>query len=59
MISLTVDQWINICEEYLDDSAGAVDVPDFDVTIDDSVVLTFNTPKEETFFRLRFLKETQ
>jgi hypothetical protein len=59
VINITLDQWIDIREEYLDDSAGAVDLPDFDVKIDDQVVLTFVHPEEETYFRLKFIKETK
>jgi hypothetical protein len=57
MISISLDQWIDIQEEYFDDSAGPVDNPEFDVEIDDHVVLTFDSPQAETYFRLRYIKE--
>jgi hypothetical protein len=56
MITLSREDWFELREACLDDSAGAIDDPDFDVVIDnDQVRLTFATPAAETFFRLRWL----
>lgn len=58
MIVLTSQEWFELAESCLDDSAGPIDEPEFDVVIDDSaqqVRLTFVTDSAETFFRLRWL----
>lgn len=57
MISISLDQWIDIRETYFDDSAGPVDEPEFDVEIDDHVILTFHTPQDEMWFKLKYIKE--
>lgn len=58
MIVLALDDWFEVAEACLDDSAGAVDEPEFIIDQDDeqgTITLTFATPAEETFFRLRWL----
>jgi len=58
MIVLTTQEWFELAEACLDDSAGAIDEPEFDVVIDDTtheVRLTFATDAAETFWRLRWL----
>ena len=56
MITLSREDWFEWSEACLDDSAGAIDDPDFDVVIDgEQVRLTFATPAAETYFRLRWL----
>jgi hypothetical protein len=56
MIQLSADDWFELREACLDDSAGPIDDPEFDVVVDgDQVRLTFETPAAETYFRLRWL----
>jgi hypothetical protein len=56
MIVMTQSQWFDVAEACLDDSAGAIDEPEFDVVIDgEQVRLTFATASAETYFRLRWL----
>lgn len=57
MISISLDHWILINETYFDDSAGPIDEVEFDVAVDDHVVLTFKTPQDETYFRLKYIKD--
>lgn len=66
MISISLDQWIDIREELLDDSAGPIDDPDwfvivdlaeFDNEFDDHVTMEFKTPEAEMWFKLKYIKE--
>jgi hypothetical protein len=59
MIVLTSQEWFELAEACLDDSAGPIDEPEFDVVIDDTaqqVRLTFATPQAETAFCLRWIE---
>jgi hypothetical protein len=57
MIVLTRQEWFELAEACLDDSAGAIDEPEFDVVIDAGTArLTFATPAAETAFCLRWIK---
>jgi hypothetical protein len=56
MIDLTMDQWRELAEIVIDDSAGPVD-NDWDWCWDqntDTVKLVFDQPSGETMFRLRY-----
>jgi hypothetical protein len=56
MITLSAEDWFELREACLDDSAGPIDDPEFDVVVDgDQVRLTFETPAAETYFRLRWI----
>lgn len=57
MIRVPEHIWWEWCQEHLDDSAGPVDVPEFDVVRLDvqNVGLTFQDPREETAWALRYL----
>lgn len=56
MIVLTTQEWFELAEACLDDSAGAIDEPEFDVVKDGlQVRLTFASEAQETYFRLRWL----
>ena len=56
MIVLTTQEWFELAEACLDDSAGAIDEPEFDVVKDGlQVRLTFASAAQETYFRLRWL----
>ena len=57
MIVLTTQEWFELAEACLDDSAGAIDDPEFDVVIaGEQVRLTFVSPQAETAFCLRWIK---
>jgi hypothetical protein len=59
MIALSREDWFELSEACLDDSAGAIDDPDFDVVIaGEQVRLTFASPAAETYFRLRWLNHS-
>jgi hypothetical protein len=56
MITLSRNQWFELSEALLDDSAGPLDVPwthDWDETTD-LVTLEFADPREQTVFLLRY-----
>jgi hypothetical protein len=56
VIVLTTQEWFELAEACLDDSAGAIDEPEFDVVKDGlQVRLTFASAAQETYFRLRWL----
>jgi hypothetical protein len=58
MITLSREDWFELREACLDDSAGPIDDPEFDVVIDaatGTAKLYFVTPAAETYFRLRWL----
>jgi hypothetical protein len=59
MIVLSMQEWFELAECCLDDSAGPIDDPEFDVVIDDMAQqarLTFATPQAETAWCLRWIK---
>lgn len=56
MIDLTIDQWRELAELLLDDTAGPVD-NDWDWQWNqstDTISLVFDLPAHETMFRLRY-----
>lgn len=59
MIVLDLDQWHDLAEHLLDDSAGPVSVPWswLHSEIDNVVEIRFDTPQEQTLFLLKYLKE--
>jgi hypothetical protein len=59
MIQLSREDWFELREACLDDSAGPIDDPEFDVVIDaatGTAKLYFVTPQAETAWCLRWIK---
>ena len=55
MIVLDQQRWWEISEEILDDSAGPIEDPLFEVVqTGNTITLNFHTPQDETWFRLKF-----
>jgi hypothetical protein len=55
MIELDNARWFAIAKQIRDESAGAIEDQPFQMTRTGNVIaLTFNTPQDETWFRLKF-----